>query len=120
MFQERHLGYPVVDSQEGVVGIVTLEDVRRMRGSGLTEEQTTVAQIMKEKFITVDENANALEAFQRMSRDNFNRLIVVNAAQNMVGILSKTDFMRAIQVKIVGQSLERPSELDSFGQGQRL
>ncbi len=55
-----------------------------------------------------------------MSRDNFNRLIVVNAAQHMVGILSKTDFMRAIQVKLVGQSLERPSELDSFGQGPGL
>jgi CBS domain-containing protein len=113
MFQERHLGYPVVDSLKSVVGIVTLDDVRRMKGSDLTEEQTTVAQIMREKFLTVDENANALEAFQRMSRDNFNRLIVVDGAQNMVGILSKTDFMRAIQVKLVGQSLEGHSPLDS-------
>ena len=119
MFQERHLGYPVVDSRKRVVGIVTLDDVRRMKGSGLTEEQTTVAQIMREKFLTVDENANAFEAFQRMSRDNFNRLIVVDAAQNMVGILSKTDFMRAIQVKIVGQSLEGHYPLDSSSaQGQ--
>ena len=118
MLEERHLGYPVVDSQGGVVGMVTLDDVRRMRGSSATEDQTMICQIMSEKLMTIEQDASALEAFHRMGRDNFKRLLVVDAAKNMVGILSKTDLIRAIQVKIVGQSLERPSPLDSSGQGQ--
>ncbi len=98
--------------------MVTLDDVRRMRGSSATEDQTMIGQIMSEKFMTIDQDASALEAFHRMGRDNFKRLIVVDAAKNMVGILSKTDLIRAIQVKIVGQSLERPSLLGSSAQGQ--
>jgi Zn-dependent protease len=120
MLQEGHLGYPVTDDRGRVVGMATLHDVRRMRSSAVTEDEVTVGQIMREKFVMVQESASALEAFHRMSRDNFNRLIVVDTAQNIVGILSKTDLIRAIQVKMVGQSLERPSPLDSSGQGQPL
>ncbi|MDR7417859.1 MAG: site-2 protease family protein [Armatimonadota bacterium] len=99
MLQERHLGYPVVDAGGRLVGMVDLADIQ-----GLGAE-VPVNQVMTLEVTTIPERASALEAFQMMSRNNFRRLVVVGAGRDMVGIISKTDLVRAVQVRVVGQTL---------------
>jgi Zn-dependent protease/CBS domain-containing protein len=104
MFQERHLGYPVVENAR-LVGIVTLEDVQKLKDSSSPETGVTVGQIMSPQVTTIAEDSSALEAFQSMSRNNFGRLVVVDSKGQLVGIISKTDIVRAIQVRMTGLAL---------------
>lgn len=99
MLQERHLGYPVVDASGRLVGMVDLADIQG-RGADVP-----VDQVMTQRVTTISERASALEAFQVMSRNNFRRLVVIGAGRDMVGIISKTDLVRAVQVRVVGQSI---------------
>lgn len=105
MMHHGHLGYPVVEESGNMVGVVTLEDVRGMAGSD-KDGKTTVGEIMSRNMRTIQDNASAWEAFQKMSGNNFGRLIVVDGQGRLAGILSKTDLIRAIQVRMVGSALD--------------
>jgi Zn-dependent protease/predicted transcriptional regulator len=98
MLRERRLGYPVIDTAGRLVGIV---DLKHVQGA---QPDATVAQVMSTDIVTISSTGTALEAFQVMSANNFSRLVVVDARKEMVGIVSKTDLVRAIQVRVVGQA----------------
>ncbi|MDR7482649.1 MAG: site-2 protease family protein [Armatimonadota bacterium] len=95
MLRERHLGYPVVDRAGHLVGMVDLADLQ-----GTTPE-ARVEQVMSHEIGTIAPTATALDAFLRMSRRNFGRLVVVGRDRELVGILSKTDLIRAIQIRLI-------------------
>jgi Zn-dependent protease/CBS domain-containing protein len=95
MLRERHLGYPVVDRAGRLVGMVDLADLQGK------PSETLVEQVMSHEVGTIALSATALDAFLRMSRRNFGRLIVVGRDREMVGILSKTDLIRAIQIRMI-------------------
>lgn len=109
MFRERHLGYPVVSSSGDMVGIVSLKDIQRWKTANGPSGDTTVADIMNQQVNTISESSSALEAFERMSRNDFGRLVVVGSQGKMVGIISKTDLIRAIQVRMVGSAIQEGS-----------
>ncbi|MDQ7858150.1 MAG: site-2 protease family protein [Armatimonadota bacterium] len=96
MLRERHLGYPVVDGTGHLVGVVDLQHVQG------AQPDATVERVMSTEVVMIPETGTALEAFQIMSANNFSRLVVVDARKEMVGIVSKTDLVRAIQVRVVG------------------
>lgn len=100
MLKDHHLGYPVVDERGKILGVVGLSDVQRFRQARGEDSETTVEQILTTRQVTVGEKTTALQAFQRMSRRNFGRLVVLDSSGNMSGILSKTDLMRAIQIRM--------------------
>jgi Zn-dependent protease/CBS domain-containing protein len=102
MLQERHLGYPVLDSRGALVGLITLTDIQKLKDAGRSEAGVTVGEIMSTEVNTISQRASALAAFQQMAVNNFGRLIVVDAAGRMTGILSKTDLVRAVQVRMAG------------------
>lgn len=108
MLEERHLGYPVSDESGELVGVITLDDVRGL-GSSQETRNITANEIMSREISTIKESASAWEAFQKMSRNNFGRLMVVDSNGRLTGILSKTDLIRAIQVRTVGSTLETSS-----------
>ncbi|MEE8160018.1 MAG: site-2 protease family protein [Acidobacteriota bacterium] len=114
MLQERHLGYPVVNEAAEMVGLVTLDHVRKL-GHSEQSREATVQGIMSEQVNTIDENATAWEAFRKMSQNEFRSLMVVDSTGSLTGIISKTDLIRAIQVRSVGYSLQEPPDepLDS-------
>jgi predicted transcriptional regulator len=79
-----------------VLGVVTFADVQRIPAS---ERATTrVKDVMKREIISIGPDADAFEALKRMSSRNLGRLIVMEDGQ-MVGIVSRTDLMRAIQFR---------------------
>jgi len=98
MFEQHHLGFPVVDSSDRVVGFVSLPDVRRLKASGLDENTATVEMIMSREIAAIDVNASALEAFQLINQGEAGRLVVLDSTGKLRGIISKTDLIRAVQI----------------------
>lgn len=102
MMQERHVGYPVVEEGR-LLGLISLEDLQG------ASPQTRVLERMRPP-LQVDEYTEALEALQRMAQEGFSRLLITDADGNLVGILSKTDLLRALQLRAAQMSLS-----DRFG-----
>jgi len=103
ILQERHLGYPVIDLYGQVVGLVDLADAQRPE----VTETTTVGEIMQRAVPMVTWHTEALEAFKKMAERNFGRLIVVDEEGRLMGVLSKTDMIRAIQVQLLERRLSQ-------------
>jgi Zn-dependent protease/CBS domain-containing protein len=112
MFLERHLSFPVLDSGSRLVGFVTLQDVRQMKASGRREAEATVGEIMTRNVERIGEHESAFEAFQRIGRSKTGRLVVVDNRERLIGLISKTDLIRAVQVRTV-ESLENGREKSS-------
>lgn len=105
MLRERHLGYPVVTGSGELVGVIALEDIQQLDSSS-EDCSTTVDRMMSTKVSTISEKASAWEAFRWMSQNSFRRLMVVDPQGMLKGIITKTDLIRAIQVRTVDFSLE--------------
>jgi signal-transduction protein with cAMP-binding, CBS, and nucleotidyltransferase domain len=57
---------------------------------------------MQSPVCVVAEAAPALEALHRMTRSACGRLAVVDSGGNMVGVVTRNDLMRAIEVRTIG------------------
>jgi len=97
MFKTKHMGYPVQESPtSSVLGVVTFADVRRIPVS--ERDTTRVEDVMNRELISIGSDADAFDALKLMGSRNVGRLIVMDAEQ-IVGIVSRTDLMRAIQFR---------------------
>jgi Zn-dependent protease/CBS domain-containing protein len=102
MMSERHIGYPVV-ADGRLLGVIGLEDLQGASADVLVSERMRAP-------LTIGEYAGALEALRRMADQGFARLVVIDQAGNLVGILSKTDLLRALQLRAAQMSLAEPRE----------
>ena len=93
MMRHHHVGFPVL-SDGRLVGTVALRDVQGL------PPHTLVEGAMSRTPSTIPEDAPALDAITKMGRSGFGRLIVVDPSGRMSGIITKTDLMRAIQVRL--------------------
>lgn len=94
MFSERHTGYPVLDN-ENVVGVVTLSDAQ-----GVTEVERDayrVEEVMSTELRTIEPDADAMDAIQRMQEHDVGRLLVMDG-EELVGLISRTDLMTALDI----------------------
>ena len=97
MFRSKHMGYPVQESQtSSVLGVVTFADVRQI--PAFERDTTRVEDVMNRELISIGSDADAFDALKLMASRNVGRLIVMDAEQ-IVGIVSRTDLMRAIQFR---------------------
>ena len=90
---KRHMGYPVVNG--GLQGMVTFQDavaVPRDR-----RDRVRVGDISTKEIVTIEPNAPALDALKRMADRKIGRLLVTEG-DRLVGILTRTDLMRAVSL----------------------
>jgi len=98
----------IIMKDEQVVGIVTLHDIiqkvikpkfRQKRDSLIGEmkdiAEGSVKSIMTEDVKSIDENANAFEAFELMKKFRFSS-VVVTRNRHLSGILTKEDLLKQI------------------------
>jgi Zn-dependent protease/CBS domain-containing protein len=97
MMLERHVGYPVLEEGR-LLGLISLEDLQNATPT------TTVAERMRPP-LCAEEHMPALQALQRMAEQGFSKLLITDAHGNLVGILSKTDLLRALQLRAAQMSL---------------
>lgn len=94
MFRFKHMGYPVVDDTE-VKGIVTFTDVRKVPRD--ERKNVKISQVMTKGIISLPEDEDAVSALKLMTLNNIGRLIITKE-KKMVGIVSRTDLLRSVQL----------------------
>lgn len=99
---------PVSDNGK-VVGLITDRDiVLRVVAEG-GDPNGPVSAVMSEDVQTCREDDNLADAAARMGSQQLRRLVVVNDAGRLVGILSLGDIAQDYGAKKVGQTLEEIS-----------
>jgi CBS domain-containing protein len=109
MTDERVTAMPVVSESGRVVGVVSEADLlhkvepRSRRGAGLSGQSRrdrakararTAGELMTSPAITIDANASLSAAARLMNGHHIRRLPVVNAAGDLIGIVSRRDLMK--------------------------
>jgi Zn-dependent protease len=107
MLKTKHLGYPVVD-RDKIVGIVTLRDITNV------DEDVPVGEVMRKDVITIAPLASAFDAFKIMNEKGVGRLPVVYE-DRVVGIVSKTDLMRTLEILGIQESFKEVQKLAKTG-----
>jgi Zn-dependent protease/predicted transcriptional regulator len=93
----HHGGYPVVKEGQ-VLGLVTLQCVRNVPKEKREYETVRQAMIPCERAVVVKPSMNALDAMQKMARNNVGRVLVVDEG-GLVGIATREDIVRTIQMR---------------------
>jgi CBS domain-containing protein/gamma-glutamylcysteine synthetase len=85
---------PVEDNKGNLVGLVTARLILRHYIKSKNSKKTTlVSDIMIEKPVTIDQDANIMEAMKLMRENKIGCLPVVNGTE-LVGLISETEFLR--------------------------
>ena len=97
--KHHHIGFPVIDESNKIVGIVTLQDV--MKVAEEKRNNISVGEIATKSLITVFPDNSVSEAFQKMGEHNVGRLLVVDEKDKSLlqGILTRSDVMQALRKK---------------------
>ena len=87
-------GYPVVDSENNLIGIITGRDTRFVK-----DLSKTVSQVMtkKEDLVTVKEGASREEILELMHQHRVEKVLVVNDSFKLKGMITVKDFQKAEQ-----------------------
>jgi CIC family chloride channel protein len=91
----HHQGYPVVDSQQQLVGVVTRRDL--LATDAAVPDERTIAQVLRRPPAVVFEDSTLREAADHMVREHVGRLPVV-ARDNpgkVIGIITRSDLLAA-------------------------
>lgn len=96
MTQHHHLGYPVVDANNKLAGIVVFEDMAHVPKEN--RMSTLVSEVASTNVVTINPEDSVAKAFQRMTRHDIGRLVVVDKKdpEKIVGILTRQDIMHAL------------------------
>jgi Zn-dependent protease/predicted transcriptional regulator len=111
MLAERHVGYPVLDNEQ-LVGMITLDDAADV--SEVEREAFLVDDVMTSDVETVHPDDGAMEAFERLQTTGVGRLPVVDDTGELVGLISRTDLLRAVTIITstgAGQTNKDPSAM---------
>ncbi|MDI6644903.1 MAG: CBS domain-containing protein [Methanobacteriaceae archaeon] len=93
MYQERHMGYPVLDDGK-LVGIVTFHDISQIPD---TNRHIKVNEIMTKKVITSSPQEGVVDTLNKLNINNIGRVPVMKD-EKLVGIISKTDIMKILEI----------------------
>jgi CIC family chloride channel protein len=95
MQRYRHGGYPVLNAEGKLVGMITLGDVRAVPLE--RRLQTPVESVMSKKLVTLTPAQTLADAAILMARRGVGRLLVVDPEDKakLLGIISRSDVLRS-------------------------
>lgn len=91
--------FPVVTSHGYFLGMVTFKDAWKVPHSDRATTVTRDVMIPKTDLILMDTNRRADEAFLEMTRKNMGKVFVCNKEGILIGLVSKTDIMKAASAR---------------------
>ena len=94
--KHHHIGFPVTDESNRIMGIVTLQDA--MTVDREIRKSVSVGEIATKNLVVVFPDDSAYEALEKMDRHNVGRLLVVDQkdTSSFLGILTRSDVMHAL------------------------
>ncbi len=106
MISTGHHGFPVLDREGRLVGIITNADVRKAIAEGHLE--SPCSEVETQRLIVATPLESIEEALERMSMAGIGRLPVVSArdSKKLVGYLSRVDVFRAFRRKALEERHE--------------
>ncbi len=88
----RHQGYPLVDADGGVVGVLTRRDLAESTHG----DQEPLRALLRRAPVVLPENASLRDAVDQMARAGVGRLpVVARGDRRLVGIVSRSDVLGA-------------------------
>jgi CIC family chloride channel protein len=108
--RSHHRGFPVVDDDDKLVGIVTQTDLAKA-AQRQTPGQTSLEQIMTPKPVTVSPSASLANVLYILNRYQLSRLPVTEA-RKLVGIITRSDLIKAQADQLSGRSGDRTGEIE--------
>ncbi|MFP4625085.1 MAG: site-2 protease family protein [Natronomonas sp.] len=102
MLEERHTGYPVMDGDR-LEGVVTLADARQVKE--VERDAFRVEEVMSRDVHTVAPEDDVMDAFDEMQQNGVGRVLVMDGNE-LVGLLSRTDVMTALEIVKSGGSID--------------
>jgi len=85
----------VVGEDKQVLGIFTDGDLRRLVEQGIDLRDKTACDVMRNKPVTILQDALAVDAVELMESRRINSVLVVDAQGQLIGALTSNDLMRA-------------------------
>lgn len=106
LLREHHVGaLVVIDSRQASrpLGIVTDRDmVVEVIALGLDPSKLTVGDLMSGKVVSVDASEGVLESIRLMQTEGVRRVVVVDNAGGLVGIVSFNDLVPYVSEALAG------------------
>ncbi|MCD6088807.1 CBS domain-containing protein [Candidatus Bathyarchaeota archaeon] len=92
----HHMGYPVVNSLNELISVITFEDVSRIPKE--KRDEIFVGEIANKNLVVVHPRDSILEAFEKMNLYNIGRILVVDPEnpKKLVGIITRTNILKAL------------------------
>jgi len=93
---EKKLGMTaVVDKNDGVVGVFTDGDLRRMLGNNSNVQRIKITEVMTPSCTVISSDILAAEAMKIMQQKKINALLIVDQNNKLAGALNMHDLVRA-------------------------
>ena len=102
-------GFPVVDSEQRLIGVVTRGDVVRALAAPFFRTDLSVSEIMTQYVITTTPQACLMEAVHLMLNFRLHRGVVVDEERRPVGIITTFDLVKVVQSFLKAEE-ERPGK----------
>ncbi len=102
--KEKHTGYPIVDKNGELLGMVTLSDIRdTLSGPSIDLKTTTLGELFTSRVITIKPHETMHYAMDRMFKYGIGRLPVVSPVnpKKLIGIVTKADLMKAHELMLL-------------------
>ncbi len=97
LLQKYKVGSLIVDDGSRYIGIITESDLtRKAVAKGLDPNTTTVAVCMSHSIVTIEEDESLSEARALMKKQGI-RHLPVTADASIIGVLSVSDLLRAVE-----------------------
>jgi len=86
----------VLTEAQRLVGLLTRQDVAQLQALNLDLEKLTAQAVMKRPVVTADLETSLLVALGQMQSHNVRRLVVVDAQEDLVGVVSQGDIWQLL------------------------
>lgn len=103
LLQSSQRGGPVVDKQNKLVGFLSEQDclAAMLRDTYHNEQSATVSDCMYQgEVVTVDANTSVTDLAQQMTANKPKMYPVINTERQLVGVITRTDILRAIDLHL--------------------
>ncbi len=97
----NHTGFPVVDRQDRLVGVITLSDIRRTPQKGRLDRR--VSEVMTRPVVAVPPEATLDRVLHILSDRDIGRIPVIDptGSDRVLGVITRSDILNAYNTKLL-------------------
>ena len=110
---EQHMGYPVLNKEKELIGIVAFSDVRKAVVNG--DHESLARDLCKRKLITSFPDETIHQVMIKMLRHDIGRIPVVDKKnpKKLIGIITRSDIVKAHELESMKAKLLKSEEEES-------